>query len=550
VTATASKPSGHEPAARLPAGDASGRLRLSGEPLLALTQDAQLLETLRKVGDPAHEVCPAGSEVELAAALLTHHAGVALLDCAAIASPLAPLAQRLRSQFPELALIVAGGIEEQTQLASQITDGTVHRFLHKPFSEQRVRLFVEAAWRRHAEMRAISATGVRSAASVPGSRPRRGWWAALLALAAVAVPFVWVGRHPPERASRGAPAPPPVKPVSSPHERRELDNLLARADQAQVRTAPERAVPDKAQRALAGGNLSAAPTVLNEATRGASRSLADEAREALAQSPADARVADYLDRARTALSRAQLIAPAEDNARLYIESARALAPNDERVAEAARDLIARLESEARQALTEKDPGAAESWIAAAADAGAEAEQVAALRQQAAALRAAASADAVQLARAAEGKRALDEAQAALGVGDLAGVEHWLAQARAAGADSAAVGAVENDLHAAESAARQAETYVNEDTLIRTRYVPPQFPQEAQLRGIEGWVELHFVVGTDGAVSELTVVAAQPTGFFERAALQAISQWRYQPVKRNGEPVSQRAQVRLRFKVRR
>jgi periplasmic protein TonB len=58
-----------------------------------------------------------------------------------------------------------------------------------------------------------------------------------------------------------------------------------------------------------------------------------------------------------------------------------------------------------------------------------------------------------------------------------------------------------------------------------------------------------VVGTDGAVRELTVVAAQPSGFFERTALAAIAQWRYQPVKRNGEPVSQRAQVRLRFQVR-
>jgi TonB family protein len=58
------------------------------------------------------------------------------------------------------------------------------------------------------------------------------------------------------------------------------------------------------------------------------------------------------------------------------------------------------------------------------------------------------------------------------------------------------------------------------------------------------------VGADGAVQGLTVAGAQPAGMFEQSALDAVAQWRYQPVQRDGQPTSQRAQVRLRFKVQR
>ena len=75
---------------------------------------------------------------------------------------------------------------------------------------------------------------------------------------------------------------------------------------------------------------------------------------------------------------------------------------------------------------------------------------------------------------------------------------------------------------------------------------PQFPTDAQRRGIAGWVDLQFVVNSDGSVGELTVVGAQPVGIFEQAALDAVRRWRYAPVLRNGQSVGQRARVRLRF----
>ena len=150
------------------------RLVAIGKPLFALTQDADLVATLRKVSADVHDVLTLGAEIDLAGALMTHHAGVAVLDCAALTTAVAALSGRLQQQFPELVLVVAGTADEQSQLSQHITDGTVHRFLHRPFSDQRVRLFVEAAWRRQAELRAAPmaaapARGAGRSRTLPGA---------------------------------------------------------------------------------------------------------------------------------------------------------------------------------------------------------------------------------------------------------------------------------------------------------------------------------------------------------------------------------------------
>ncbi|HEY7672909.1 MAG TPA: energy transducer TonB, partial [Gammaproteobacteria bacterium] len=60
-------------------------------------------------------------------------------------------------------------------------------------------------------------------------------------------------------------------------------------------------------------------------------------------------------------------------------------------------------------------------------------------------------------------------------------------------------------------------------------VVPEYPESARLQGIEGRVELNFTVNSSGAVESPTVTASSPTGVFDRAALAAISRWRYAPV---------------------
>ena len=645
------------PTATPPQGAPRGPLALGGKPLIALTQDPGLLATLKRVTDPAHEVCAAGSEIDFSTALMAHHAGVAVLDCAAISTPIAQLTGRLLTQFPELVLIVAGRIDDQGMLAAQIADGSVHRFLHKPVSEQRVRLFVEAAWRRHQEARVLPYAAPR------GARRAAKWLLALCLLAAIAVPLAWFGQRATQSALQPAPAPGAAASGDSALEKllnraaealaagaltappganaadlyREamrrnardpravngleqvIEKLLAAAEAqlqannleqaqklagqarainpnhprveflgAQIGAQRERAVLGKAQRAAASGNLTGALAVLDDAARGGHRStLATEAREELAQQQVDGRVAQFLGRARDAADHGRLLQPAQDNARFYVESAAALAPADPAVQQATQELGARLVAEGRQALGEKKPDQADGWAAAAADAGANAADVAALREGAHQLRGAARADsfahlalafnerlaagkllepatdsaksylaqllqaepanpATQQARTAYIARVLEQERSTLQVQDYAAAQLWLGEARAAGADGAALAAADTALNAAREQAQQASNDVPASSLTRTRYVVPSFPLVARQRALEGWVDVRFVVRSDGSVGDAAIMGAEPVGIFEQAALDAVHRWRYRPIVRDGQAISQTTRVRVRF----
>ena len=79
-------------------------------------------------------------------------------------------------------------------------------------------------------------------------------------------------------------------------------------------------------------------------------------------------------------------------------------------------------------------------------------------------------------------------------------------------------------------------------------MPPQYPASARDRGLEGWVDLQFMVMTDGSLADVAIVGAQPVGVFEQAALEAVRRWRYQPVVQGGALITQRARLRVRFAV--
>jgi protein TonB len=102
--------------------------------------------------------------------------------------------------------------------------------------------------------------------------------------------------------------------------------------------------------------------------------------------------------------------------------------------------------------------------------------------------------------------------------------------------------------AAVQAAPVVSGVVSASTLERLKYVEPEYPLAARTQGTGGWVDLAFDVQTDGAVSGIVVLAAEPKNIFESAAVAAVRKWRYRPVQRDGHPVVRRAQLRIRFAV--
>ncbi|MBW3808101.1 TonB family protein [Aeromonas jandaei] len=67
-----------------------------------------------------------------------------------------------------------------------------------------------------------------------------------------------------------------------------------------------------------------------------------------------------------------------------------------------------------------------------------------------------------------------------------------------------------------------------DMLMPLQRIEPVYPYRAQQSGIEGFVTLRFSVNPEGGVQDVEVIEAKPKRQFERAAIQAINKWRYQP----------------------
>lgn len=79
-------------------------------------------------------------------------------------------------------------------------------------------------------------------------------------------------------------------------------------------------------------------------------------------------------------------------------------------------------------------------------------------------------------------------------------------------------------------------------------VPPFYPLSARAKGIEGKVELVFVVQSDGSVSDIEATDSFPGKIFVGAALRAVRQWRFKPGTKDGQPVATRVRLPLRFQL--
>lgn len=62
----------------------------------------------------------------------------------------------------------------------------------------------------------------------------------------------------------------------------------------------------------------------------------------------------------------------------------------------------------------------------------------------------------------------------------------------------------------------------------------------------GYVVLSYTIGTNGRVSDVTIVDSTPPGVFDDAAMTAVRKWTYEPRKENGVAVESQSKARLVF----
>ena len=66
--------------------------------------------------------------------------------------------------------------------------------------------------------------------------------------------------------------------------------------------------------------------------------------------------------------------------------------------------------------------------------------------------------------------------------------------------------------------------------------------------MEGWVDVEFTVGVNGNVTNAHSVDSNRGRVFERAATDAVDQWKFQPALVNGKPVSKVLRQRIEFNL--
>ncbi len=213
--------------------------------VVALTDDPALSQALEALAALDVAVVQVSTRESLAEELVHADPVIALIDSACVERQIDLLVDRLHAQFPDLRIIVAGHSLEQNLLATRIAQGTVFRFLHKPASAQRLKLFVDAANRpsentrsvpiltavpepavRDAVARAAVAAGPEGPRLGPGGLPLPAIAAAALAVVVIAGGWLLFRGGDDAQPARTASAPASATPNA------DLETRIRSADQA------------------------------------------------------------------------------------------------------------------------------------------------------------------------------------------------------------------------------------------------------------------------------------------------------------------------------
>lgn len=90
---------------------------------------------------------------------------------------------------------------------------------------------------------------------------------------------------------------------------------------------------------------------------------------------------------------------------------------------------------------------------------------------------------------------------------------------------------------------QADTKTEPPVPVRT--VPPEYPAAMRDKKASGVVTVNCLVDEKGNVSESRVEKSTNEAF-DQAALEAVKRWKFKPARQDGNPVSIRVSIPVRF----
>jgi len=547
--------------------------------LVALTTDSALIRALQDLATDGTPVFILSDLRALSDELLQHAGAVALIDASSLDAPIDGVVDAFSTQFPDLRLLVAGQTPDQTMLTRRIASQAVFRFVHKPASPQRLKLFLDAAARPDMPRGQVapsepvftdSSSLRRIDTAVRGRSPLMLGMIGVLAIAAIAAAawVFWLKDNKPA-APAVAVAAPVTQPVSSPA----ALALIRKADRAfadaryvaqdgssaaefyreALKVEPGNAIARKgfdrsvdygmrrAEEAMVAGKLNEAAAAaealrplatdnsrlafLNSQIEKEQARVNADASQRAANEARQGQIRDSLTTMSERMRRGALLDPANSSAIMYFRQAESINPADPQVRSARDALVGALLTAADAELTGRKAPAARRLTDAASTLNSSAPGLDAMRRRIDEF----TEQQVAASAAAEAARAAEATRAAAAV--------------AAAAAAAPVAAAAPKPAASTEA---APSVVAATTLKLVRSAPPEYPQRALEQLVSGWVDMEFTVSRDGNVKDIVVKASEPDRTFDSAAVTAMRRYRYEPVMRNGAPVEQRARLRVRF----
>lgn len=293
--------------------------------------------------------------------------------------------------------------------------------------------------------------------------------------------------------------------------------------------------------------------------------------------------------ARTRLQQKQLLEPAGDSARDYLQRATSLKSDDPRVLKLREDLAAAVAAQARLVLDQGDIEHADTLVRQAFALGADQETLAALdidldaarkaeaeKQRAALLAngqarlqagqwiAPAKDNALYYLSTLKGQmpdypgldaawsKLLDgmtaNADKAIGGGKWSDAQRWVDALARTDADSATVAKLRERVQVGRRQEQYLKTPMPIGGLKVVEAGKLRYPADARRNNKQGYVDVQFIVGTDGTPRDAEVVDAQPAGWFEREALASVARYRFMPFTLDGHVYQRLVRARVRFNL--
>lgn len=162
--------------------------------LVVLTADEAFLHTLREAVGGARRLWHVLSDDKVSDLLVAGEVGIVVVDVKGLREVPNVFIGQIKRQFPDLVIVVAGNRDDETSLAGLISAGIVYRFIHKPMSPARAKLFVEAAIKKYEDQRRRAAESPRRSGA---TRPGGGAWliAGAVGVAVLIAGLVWILLH-------------------------------------------------------------------------------------------------------------------------------------------------------------------------------------------------------------------------------------------------------------------------------------------------------------------------------------------------------------------